>query len=118
MKAILVHEFGWPEVLKLGDVPTPRPAAGQACANSRCRHEPAIARRAFIAIGADHRRADDPIYRILRCFETCRIFSMLRRSDGDTDELRSGHSTALGHVSLKEFGIEKIAEVLIKKLTR
>ena len=29
MKAILVHEFGGPEVLKLVEVPTPRPAAGQ-----------------------------------------------------------------------------------------
>ncbi len=29
MKAIIVHEFGGPEVLKYEDVPTPRPAAGQ-----------------------------------------------------------------------------------------
>ena len=29
MKAILVHEFGGPEVLKLEEVPTPRPGAGQ-----------------------------------------------------------------------------------------
>ena len=29
MKAILVYEFGGPEVLKLEEVPTPRPAAGQ-----------------------------------------------------------------------------------------
>ena len=29
MKAILVHEFGGPEVLKLEEIPTPRPAAGQ-----------------------------------------------------------------------------------------
>jgi NADPH:quinone reductase len=29
MKAIRVHEFGGPEVLKLEDVPTPRPATGQ-----------------------------------------------------------------------------------------
>jgi NADPH2:quinone reductase len=29
MKAILVHEFGGPEVLKLEDVPTPKPTAGQ-----------------------------------------------------------------------------------------
>jgi NADPH2:quinone reductase len=29
MKAILVREFGGPEVLKLEDVPTPRPATGQ-----------------------------------------------------------------------------------------
>ena len=29
MKAILVHEFGGAEVLKLEDVPTLRPAAGQ-----------------------------------------------------------------------------------------
>ena len=29
MKAILVHEFGGPEVLKFEEVPTPRPAAGQ-----------------------------------------------------------------------------------------
>ena len=30
MKAIQVHEFGGPEVLKFEEVPTPRPAAGQA----------------------------------------------------------------------------------------
>jgi len=29
MKAILVHEFGGPEVLKFEEIPTPRPAAGQ-----------------------------------------------------------------------------------------
>jgi NADPH:quinone reductase-like Zn-dependent oxidoreductase len=29
MKAILVREFGGPEVLTLTDVPTPHPAAGQ-----------------------------------------------------------------------------------------
>ncbi|HTU34820.1 MAG TPA: NADPH:quinone reductase [Candidatus Acidoferrum sp.] len=29
MKAIMVHEFGGPEVLKYEDVPTPQPAAGQ-----------------------------------------------------------------------------------------
>src|SRR6266849_8107417 len=29
MKAIVVHEFGGPEVLKLEDAPTPKPAAGQ-----------------------------------------------------------------------------------------
>lgn len=29
MKAIVVHEFGGPEVLKLQEVPTPRPGAGQ-----------------------------------------------------------------------------------------
>ncbi len=29
MKAILVHEFGGPEVLKLEEVPTPRPSSGQ-----------------------------------------------------------------------------------------
>jgi NADPH:quinone reductase len=29
MKAIRVHEFGGPEVLKLEEVPTPKPAAGQ-----------------------------------------------------------------------------------------
>ena len=29
MKSILVHQFGGPEVLKLEDVPTPRPASGQ-----------------------------------------------------------------------------------------
>jgi NADPH:quinone reductase len=29
MKAVLVHEFGGPEVLKLEEVPTPKPAAGQ-----------------------------------------------------------------------------------------
>ena len=29
MKAILVHEFGGPEVLKLEEVPTPKPAAGE-----------------------------------------------------------------------------------------
>src|SRR5689334_23526893 len=30
MKAILVRQFGGPEVLKLEEVPTPKPAAGQA----------------------------------------------------------------------------------------
>jgi NADPH2:quinone reductase len=29
MKAILVHEFGGPEVLRLEDVPTPQPGSGQ-----------------------------------------------------------------------------------------
>ena len=29
MKAIVVHEFGGPEVLKLEEVPTPKPAEGQ-----------------------------------------------------------------------------------------
>src|SRR5579863_8311891 len=29
MKAIQVHEFGGPEVLKLDEIPTPQPAAGQ-----------------------------------------------------------------------------------------
>ncbi|MHB8503839.1 MAG: NADPH:quinone reductase, partial [Candidatus Acidiferrales bacterium] len=29
MKAIVVHEFGGPEVLKFEEVPTPKPAAGQ-----------------------------------------------------------------------------------------
>src|SRR6267143_2824632 len=29
MKAIVVHEFGGPEVLKLEEAPTPKPAAGQ-----------------------------------------------------------------------------------------
>src|SRR5258705_9982139 len=29
MKAIVVHEFGGPEVLKLEEVSTPKPAAGQ-----------------------------------------------------------------------------------------
>jgi NADPH:quinone reductase-like Zn-dependent oxidoreductase len=29
MKAIRVREFGGPEVLKLEDVPTPKPAVGQ-----------------------------------------------------------------------------------------
>ena len=30
MKAIQVHEFGGPEVLKFEEIPTPKPAAGQA----------------------------------------------------------------------------------------
>src|SRR5271169_255531 len=29
MKAIVVHEFGGPEVLKFEEIPTPKPAAGQ-----------------------------------------------------------------------------------------
>src|SRR5712675_2062637 len=29
MKAILVHQFGGPEVLKFEEIPTPKPAAGQ-----------------------------------------------------------------------------------------
>jgi NADPH2:quinone reductase len=29
MKAILVHEFGAPDVLNLAEVPTPKPAAGE-----------------------------------------------------------------------------------------
>jgi NADPH:quinone reductase-like Zn-dependent oxidoreductase len=29
MKAIVIHEFGGPEVLKLEEVPTPEPAAGE-----------------------------------------------------------------------------------------
>ena len=29
MKSIRVHEFGGPEVLKLEDVPTPKPSAGE-----------------------------------------------------------------------------------------
>src|SRR5216683_2687349 len=29
MKAIVVHQFGGPEVLKLEEVPTPKPGAGQ-----------------------------------------------------------------------------------------
>jgi NADPH2:quinone reductase len=29
MKAIRVHEFGGPEVLKLEEVPAPKPSAGQ-----------------------------------------------------------------------------------------
>ena len=35
MKAIVVHEFGGPEVLKLEDVPTPRPEAGQVLVRIR-----------------------------------------------------------------------------------
>ena len=35
MKAIVVHEFGGPEVLKVEDVPTPRPAAGQVLVRVR-----------------------------------------------------------------------------------
>jgi NADPH2:quinone reductase len=30
MKAILIREFGAPEVLKLEEIPTPQPAAGHA----------------------------------------------------------------------------------------
>ncbi len=35
MKAILVHEFGGPEVLKLEETPTPQPAAGQVLVRIR-----------------------------------------------------------------------------------
>jgi NADPH:quinone reductase-like Zn-dependent oxidoreductase len=35
MKAIVVHEFGGPEVLKFEDVSTPRPAAGQVLVRVR-----------------------------------------------------------------------------------
>jgi NADPH:quinone reductase len=35
MKAIVVHEFGGPEVLRLEDVPTPRPAANQVLVRVR-----------------------------------------------------------------------------------
>jgi NADPH:quinone reductase len=35
MKAIVVHEFGGPEVLRLEEVPTPRPAAGQVLVRIR-----------------------------------------------------------------------------------
>lgn len=35
MKAVVVHEFGGPEVLKLEDVPTPRPTAGQVLVRIR-----------------------------------------------------------------------------------
>src|SRR5258708_38494892 len=35
MKAVVVHEFGGPEVLKLEDVPTPRPAGGQVLVRIR-----------------------------------------------------------------------------------
>lgn len=35
MKAIVVHEFGGPEVLKLKEIPTPRPVAGQVLVRIR-----------------------------------------------------------------------------------
>jgi NADPH2:quinone reductase len=35
MKAIVVDEFGGPEVLRLEDVPTPRPAANQVLVRVR-----------------------------------------------------------------------------------
>jgi NADPH:quinone reductase len=35
MKAILVHQFGGPEMLKLEEVPTPRPSAGQVLVRIR-----------------------------------------------------------------------------------
>ena len=35
MKAIVVHEFGGPEVLRLEEVPTPRPMAGQVLVRIR-----------------------------------------------------------------------------------
>src|SRR6266851_5763772 len=35
MKAILVREFGGPEVLKVEEVPTPKPAAGQVLVRIR-----------------------------------------------------------------------------------
>ena len=35
MKAIVVHEFGAPEVLKLEDLPTPKPGSGQVVVRIR-----------------------------------------------------------------------------------
>src|SRR5258708_39849933 len=35
MKALRVREFGGPEVLKIEEVPTPKPAAGQVLVRSR-----------------------------------------------------------------------------------
>jgi NADPH2:quinone reductase len=35
MKAIRVHQFGGPEVLKLEDIPTPKPDAGQVLVRVR-----------------------------------------------------------------------------------
>ena len=35
MKAIVVHEFGGPEVLKLEDIPDPKPGPGQVLADRR-----------------------------------------------------------------------------------
>src|ERR671935_58891 len=39
MKAIRVHEFGGPEVLRLEDVPEPRPGAGQVLVRVRAAGE-------------------------------------------------------------------------------
>src|SRR6266849_3816900 len=35
MKAVVVHQFGGPEVLKLEEVPTPKPGAGQVLVRIR-----------------------------------------------------------------------------------
>ena len=37
MKAIRVHEFGGPEVLRLEEVTTPKPSAGQVLVPHSCR---------------------------------------------------------------------------------
>lgn len=49
MKAILVHEFGGPEVLKLEYVPTPRPASGQVLVRM---HAVGVNRRSSLASSA------------------------------------------------------------------
>ena len=42
MKAIRVHQFGGPEVLKLEEIPTPKPEAGQVLLRVVDHREPLV----------------------------------------------------------------------------